>query len=250
MSSETIGKRIAELRKRAGEKQEELAQILGCNRGSLANYETGKRTPDIETIIKIAKHYNTTTDYLFGLTKTSMTDVQIKPICDYFEVDENTIFGIRNLINKNKEYSGYFFKILFSSDFNTLLHHIYFSLVTRKKAESDLLKILHDKEKELNNDEKSLFNEYGEDGVAYSSYFDTFMDKLYFNEYKMQKSLFELVNGMCEECTISDLTENSNPAIIPSTKTLEKLNEYIDTISDCINQKIFYYKGGGSSGND
>lgn len=43
MSSKTIGERIAELRKKAGEKQEELAQILECNRGSLANYETGKR---------------------------------------------------------------------------------------------------------------------------------------------------------------------------------------------------------------
>ena len=34
---------------------EDLAEVLGCNRGSLANYETGKRTPDIDTIIKIAK---------------------------------------------------------------------------------------------------------------------------------------------------------------------------------------------------
>ena len=179
-------------------------------------------------------------DYLLGLTKTSLTDVQIKPICDYFEVDENTIFGIRNLINNNKEYSEYFFKILFSYDFKILLHNIYLSLLTRKRAASELLKILHDKEKELNNDEKSLYDEYGEEGVAYSSHFDTFMDKLYFNEYKMQKSLFELVNGMCKECTVSDLIENSDSTIIPSTKTLEELNCYIDTISDCINQKIFY----------
>ena len=216
MSGETIGKRIAKLRKRAGEKQEELAQILGCNRGSLANYETGKRTPDIETIIKIAKHYNTTTDYLFGLTKTSMTDVQIKPICDYFEVDENTIFGIRNLINKNKEYNEYFFRILFSSDFNILLHHIYLNLTIQKSVASELLKNLPDKEKEL--DEQNLFDECGKDDVAYLK---TFMDKLYFSEYKIQKSLFELVNRMCEEC-ISDLTENSN-----LQKFLKSKNSYL-----------------------
>ena len=63
-----IGERIAKLRKSSGEKQEDLAEVLGCNRGSLANYETGKRTPDIDTIIKIAQHYKTTTDYILGVT--------------------------------------------------------------------------------------------------------------------------------------------------------------------------------------
>ena len=52
MNNTIIGTRIAELRKSAGEKQEDLAEVLGCNRGSLANYETGKRTPDAEIIIK------------------------------------------------------------------------------------------------------------------------------------------------------------------------------------------------------
>ena len=41
MNNTTIGTRIAELRKATGEKQEDLAEVLGCNRGSLANYETG-----------------------------------------------------------------------------------------------------------------------------------------------------------------------------------------------------------------
>ena len=68
MNNTIIGTRIAELRKSAGEKQEDLAEVLGCNRGSLANYETGKRTPDVETIIKIAQHYGTTTDYILGVT--------------------------------------------------------------------------------------------------------------------------------------------------------------------------------------
>ena len=61
--------RIAELRKSAGEKQEQLAAVLGCNRASLANYEkNSKRTPDAEIIIKIAQHYETTADYVLGMT--------------------------------------------------------------------------------------------------------------------------------------------------------------------------------------
>ena len=72
MNNTTIGTRIAELRKSAGEKQEDLAEVLGCNRGSLANYETGKRTPDVETIIKIAQHYGTTTNKLMSIFFSAM----------------------------------------------------------------------------------------------------------------------------------------------------------------------------------
>ena len=56
------------LRKNAGEAQNELADYLGISRGSLANYETGKRKPDINTIIRIARRYNTSTDYILGLS--------------------------------------------------------------------------------------------------------------------------------------------------------------------------------------
>ena len=52
MQKQTIGSRIASLRKQANEKQEDLARVIGCNRASLANYENDKRTPDIATIIK------------------------------------------------------------------------------------------------------------------------------------------------------------------------------------------------------
>ena len=97
MSSSIIGERIADLRKKSGEKQEELAQILGCNRGSLANYETGKRTPDIDTIIKIAKHYNTTTDYLFGITDNKTTDIEIRGISDYTGLTEKSIMFLHSL---------------------------------------------------------------------------------------------------------------------------------------------------------
>ena len=68
ISQSDVGERIAILRKNAGEEQNELADYLGISRGSLANYETGKRKPDINTIIRIARRYNTSTDYILGLS--------------------------------------------------------------------------------------------------------------------------------------------------------------------------------------
>lgn len=91
----TIGTRIAELRKASGEKQEELAEVLGCNRGSLANYETGKRTPDIETIIKIAQHYETTTDYILGVTNNKTVDTTVQAISDYTGLSDQAIEILR-----------------------------------------------------------------------------------------------------------------------------------------------------------
>lgn len=93
----TIGTRIAELRKASGEKQDELAEVLGCNRGSLANYETGKRTPDIETIIKIAQHYETTTDYILGVTDNKTVDTTVQAISDYTGLSDNSIEVLRLL---------------------------------------------------------------------------------------------------------------------------------------------------------
>ena len=90
-SNNIIGSRILELRTRAGEKQEELAQVIHCNRGSLSNYEKGARTPDAYTIALIAKHYNATSDYLLGLTDTPSTNRDIAFISDYTGLDESTI---------------------------------------------------------------------------------------------------------------------------------------------------------------
>lgn len=102
MNSTTIGTRIAELRKANGEKQEDLAEILGCNRGSLANYETGKRTPDIETIIKIAHHYKTTTDYILGVTDNKTVDTTVQAISDYTGLSDQAIEILR-LFNESKK---------------------------------------------------------------------------------------------------------------------------------------------------
>ena len=105
MNNTIIGTRIAELRKSAGEKQEDLAEVLGCNRGSLANYETGKRTPDVETIIKIAQHYGTTTDYILGVTDNKTVHTTLQAVAEYTGLSDKAITVLRllNEIKKDKE---------------------------------------------------------------------------------------------------------------------------------------------------
>lgn len=89
--SNIIANRILTLRQNANERQEDLAQALNCNRGTIANYEKGARTPDAETLAQIAKHYNTTTDYIVGLSDVTTSDITVKEICDYTGLCEETI---------------------------------------------------------------------------------------------------------------------------------------------------------------
>lgn len=45
-----------------------LDKAIGLNRSSIANWRLGRGTPSTEAILKIAKYFNVTTDYLLGLS--------------------------------------------------------------------------------------------------------------------------------------------------------------------------------------
>ena len=59
--------RIRELRKRAGMTQKELCSIVGASEPSMSFYESGKQTPDIYMIQKIADTLGVTLDELVGI---------------------------------------------------------------------------------------------------------------------------------------------------------------------------------------
>lgn len=48
--------------------QSKLAKLLNCTQQTYSRYETGEITIDINSLIKLAVFYNTSIDYLVGLT--------------------------------------------------------------------------------------------------------------------------------------------------------------------------------------
>ena len=62
----TFGERLAELRKKQGLSQSELAKKLNISKSTLAMYETDKRQPNFETQTKIADFFEVSIDYLLG----------------------------------------------------------------------------------------------------------------------------------------------------------------------------------------
>ena len=60
--------RIKELREDNDLTQKEISNILKCAQQTYSRYETKEITIDIFNIVKLAEFYNTSTDYLLGLT--------------------------------------------------------------------------------------------------------------------------------------------------------------------------------------
>ncbi len=61
-------KRIRELREDHDLYQKDLANHLHCSQVAYSRYELGTRDIPTEVLIALAKFYNTTTDYILGLT--------------------------------------------------------------------------------------------------------------------------------------------------------------------------------------
>lgn len=61
-----IGKRLRKLRENKGITQKELGKAIAIGNVTLSQYESNTRTPDIDTLMKIANYFGVTTDYLLG----------------------------------------------------------------------------------------------------------------------------------------------------------------------------------------
>ena len=60
--------RIRNLREDNDYTQKEIAKILNCDTSLYSKYERGEREVPVWIIIKLAKFYNTSTDYLLELS--------------------------------------------------------------------------------------------------------------------------------------------------------------------------------------
>ena len=60
--------RIRDLREDNNYTQKELSKILNCSQQVYSNYELGQRDIPTDILIKLAKFYNLSTDYILGIS--------------------------------------------------------------------------------------------------------------------------------------------------------------------------------------
>ncbi len=62
-----LGEKIRFLRNDQDMTQKELAKLLSISASTIGMYEQGRRIPDIDTISKLSRIFNVSSDYLLGL---------------------------------------------------------------------------------------------------------------------------------------------------------------------------------------
>ena len=66
---------IRELRKSFNISQVQLAKELGVTKQCVSNWENDNILPSLDMLLKIAKYFNVTTDYLLGVSNDNIVDV-------------------------------------------------------------------------------------------------------------------------------------------------------------------------------
>ena len=60
-------KGLREIRKKKGYSQLKVAMDLNISREALSYYENGKRSPDLEMLVKMSEYFNVSIDELLGV---------------------------------------------------------------------------------------------------------------------------------------------------------------------------------------
>jgi transcriptional regulator with XRE-family HTH domain len=62
--------------------QSQLGEYLGAKKSAISLWESGKRQPDQETLVRIATYFDVTVDYLLGREEQSSTPEEKSPAYD------------------------------------------------------------------------------------------------------------------------------------------------------------------------
>lgn len=79
-NNNSFGDRLKELRKSKKLTQVQVSEMIDVQQGTYSRWENGTLEPNLEAVVKLAKLFDTTTDYLLGKTIYSTLDVVPHPI--------------------------------------------------------------------------------------------------------------------------------------------------------------------------
>ncbi len=135
-------KRITELMKEYDESQFDLAAAIGVTRDKINNWFGCRSKPDNVSLVKLANHYNVTTDYLLGLASEKTADWDVERVCEFTGLSENTVSFLHNqhLGNRERSYIRFFVEsILDAEEISSIIMMITLSANAASIADKDSL---------------------------------------------------------------------------------------------------------------
>lgn len=123
---------LKELRKKNKETQKTTADAIGVDQQTLRRYESGDRKPDIEILVRIADHFNVSTDYLLGRSPIQSTDTFIQNDCVVTGLSQEAVEELKYIKENRASLIAFFNKLIVNSAFQ----HIIGLLVTLEDTSS------------------------------------------------------------------------------------------------------------------
>ena len=66
--------KLKELREAKKVTQSQLGEYIGAKKSAISLWESGKRQPDQETLVRLASYFDVSVDYLLGLDSAEQTE--------------------------------------------------------------------------------------------------------------------------------------------------------------------------------
>ncbi len=82
--------------KRTGKNQKTIAGEIGITESSLSDYRVDGKTPNIDSLYKICKHFNLSADYMLGLSSTKSPSPNIKSTIETTGLSEHSVKVLSN----------------------------------------------------------------------------------------------------------------------------------------------------------
>lgn len=90
-----FGKRLKQLRQESGLTQKQLAERIWVSKAAVSNYELYDRCPTPEILMKLARVFHVSTDYLLGMEEKQQTLEVSDLTAEDMEIVENLIGLLR-----------------------------------------------------------------------------------------------------------------------------------------------------------
>lgn len=209
----SVNETIKRLRTERKLTQNDLAELMNCNRQKIADLERGKSTPSANDLILLSKIFNVSADYLLGITDVQTKDKDVKFICDYTGLSERAI-EVLSIYNNSKRTKNKLTPIIDKLLKSHKLTYIcccideFSEAIEQKNNALDCLMTEDLKTSETQEEKENDFEEY-----------EKLTDKADLNLFRLQEAITDFAKICC-------------------WNTLKEVNKKEDKINDLINNYI------------
>ena len=96
-----LGRRLKELRNKRKLTQQQVAERIWVSKAMVSAYELSIRTPSYEVLIKLAKLFGVTTDYLLGLDEVDDKPHQLIDLSNLTDEEQRIIIDLIENMKKH-----------------------------------------------------------------------------------------------------------------------------------------------------